>query len=136
MVKKFTFKRAIALATAIMFIAVNFIAFSITSSAETVSDSGFETVQLVTGADADSGDSTGGSTGGGDAEATFEVVVMFFVTWIGRIGLLVAFVGAIMFGLAIKNSDAEQKQAGLLTLAAGFVVFAVCQAVDMFNIFA
>jgi hypothetical protein len=41
-----------------------------------------------------------------------------------------------MFGLAIKNNDAEQKQSGLLTMVAGFVVAAVCGAADMFNLFA
>jgi len=70
-----------------------------------------------------------------DGDAQFEAVVNFFVKWIKRVGLLVAFVGGIMFGLAIKNNDAEQKQAGLLTLVAGFVVSALCQAVSMFDIF-
>lgn len=70
-----------------------------------------------------------------DGDAQFESVVKFFVKWIKRVGLLVAFVGGVMFALAIKNNDAEQKQAGLLTLVAGFVVSALCQAVDMFNIF-
>lgn len=65
----------------------------------------------------------------------FKSVVEFFVKWIKRVGLLVAFVGGVMFALAIKNNDAEQKQAGLLTLVAGFVVAALCQAVDMFGIF-
>lgn len=80
-----------------------------------------------------------GGGGGGDAsdasDSTFKSVVNFFVKWIKRVGLLVAFVGAVMFALAIKNNDAEQKQAGLLTMVAGFVVAAICQAIDMFDIF-
>lgn len=69
-----------------------------------------------------------------DGDTQFKSVLTFFVKWIKRVGLLVAFVGGIMFALAIKNNDAEQKQAGLLTLVAGFVVAALCGAVDMFGI--
>lgn len=73
---------------------------------------------------------TGIPTNAGEAE--FNQVITFFATWIGRIGLIVGFVGAIMFGLAIKNEDAEAKTRGLMTLASGFVVFAVTKALDMF----
>ena len=73
---------------------------------------------------------------GGGAEATYQTVINFFITWLTRIGMLVALVGAIMFALAIKSNDAEQKQAGLLTMVAGFVVAAVCGAAGMFNLFA
>lgn len=69
------------------------------------------------------------------ADGTFQTVINFFVTWIRRVGALVAFVGAIMFALAIKNNDAEQKQNGLLTLVAGFVAAAVCTGVSMFDLF-
>ena len=70
-----------------------------------------------------------------DGDTQFKAVVEFFAKWIKRVGLLVAFVGAVMFALAIKNNDAEQKQNGLLTLVAGFVVSAICQAISMFGIF-
>lgn len=70
-----------------------------------------------------------------DGDAQFESVITFFVKWIRRIGMVVALVGGIMFALAIKSNDAEQKQAGLLTLVAGFVVAALCGAVSMFDIF-
>lgn len=69
-----------------------------------------------------------------DGEDAFTDVVTFFAKWIKKIGLLVAFIGAVMFGLAIKNNDADQKQAGLLTMVAGFVVAALCTAIDMFGI--
>ena len=72
---------------------------------------------------------------GGGAEGTYQTVINFFITWLTRIGMLVALVGAIMFALAIKSNDAEQKQAGLLTMVAGFVVAAVCGAASMFNLF-
>ncbi len=73
--------------------------------------------------------------GAGGSEAAYQSTIEFFITWIRRIGMMVAFVGAIMFALAIKNNDAEQKQAGLITMIAGFIVAALCAASDMFNLF-
>ena len=73
--------------------------------------------------------------GGTGADAAYQSTINFFITWIRRVGWMVAFVGAIMFALAIKNHDAEQKQAGLLTMVAGFVVAALCLASDIFNLF-
>ncbi|MBP0984042.1 MAG: hypothetical protein J6A19_09990 [Oscillospiraceae bacterium] len=69
-----------------------------------------------------------------DGEAAFNQVVGFFATWIGRIGLVVAFVGGVMFALAIKNDDAEAKTIGLMTLASGFVVFALTLSLNLFGI--
>lgn len=88
----------------------------------------FEIVALAAGG-------AGGASGSTSADSTYQTVINFFITWLRRIGMVVALVGAIMFGLAIKNNDAEQKQAGLLTLIAGFVVAAICQAADMFDLF-
>lgn len=70
--------------------------------------------------------------GSNAGEAQFDSVINFFATWIGRVGLVVGFIGAIMFGLAIKNDDADAKTRGLMTLASGFVVYAVTKALDMF----
>lgn len=75
-----------------------------------------------------------GGEGVADGEAAFNSVIVFFATWIGRIGLVVAFVGGIMFALAIKNDDAEAKTRGLMTLASGFVVFALTLSLDLFGI--
>lgn len=69
-----------------------------------------------------------------DGEAAFNSVIGFFATWIGRIGLVVAFVGGVMFALAIKNDDAEAKTRGLMTLTSGFVVFALTLSLDLFGI--
>ncbi len=77
-------------------------------------------------------DDTSGSTV--DGEAAFNEVIGFFADWIGRIGLVVAFVGGIMFALAIKNDDAEAKTRGLMTLASGFVVFALTLSLNLFGI--
>jgi len=75
------------------------------------------------------------AAGGGGSEAAYQSTITFFITWIRRIGMMVAFVGAIMFALAIKNNDAEQKQAGLITMIAGFIVAALCAASSMFDLF-
>lgn len=78
---------------------------------------------------------TSGTTSGADqGEAMFNNLIGFFATWIGRIGLVVGFIGAIMFGLAIKNEDADAKTRGLMTMASGFVVFAVTLSLDLFGI--
>jgi nitric oxide reductase large subunit len=73
--------------------------------------------------------------GAGTSEAAYQSTITFFITWIRRIGMMVAFVGAIMFALAIKNNDSEQKQNGLITMVAGFVVAALCAASSMFDLF-
>lgn len=77
---------------------------------------------------------SGGGDGTVDGEAAFNEVIGFFADWIGRIGLVVAFVGGIMFALAIKNDDAEAKTRGLMTLASGFVVFALTLSLNLFGI--
>lgn len=81
------------------------------------------------------GNGQGQQQGSGTAEDAYESTMDFFLTWIRRIGAAIALIGAIMFGLAIKNDDAERKQQGLMTLAAGFVVWAICSAADMFDLF-
>lgn len=77
---------------------------------------------------------TSGGINGNEGVTNFNAIIQFFAEWIGRIGLVVGFVGAIMFALAIKNDDAEAKTRGLMTLASGFVVFAITKALDMFGI--
>lgn len=69
-----------------------------------------------------------------EAEGMFDNVVGFFADWIGRVGLVVAFVGATMFGFSIKSDDPEGKQRGLTTMVAGFVVFAVTKSLNLFGI--
>lgn len=71
-------------------------------------------------ADYDSG------SGNKSADDAFKATVSVFITWIRRIGALVGFVGAIMFALATKNNDADQKEKGLLTMVAGFMAWAIC----------
>jgi hypothetical protein len=58
----------------------------------------------------------------------FDELMGFFAAGIQKVGLAVGFCGGVMFALAIKNDDADAKQRGLLTLAAGFITFALAQA--------
>lgn len=76
----------------------------------------------------------GGGSPEGTGDAVYGKVIDLLVKWFKRIGFLVAFIGAIMFALAIKNNDAEAKQNGLLTMVAGFAVAGLCIGVDMFNL--
>ena len=62
------------------------------------------------------------------ADASFDNMIDFITTWFTRIGLAVGLVGGIMFGLAIKDDNADGKQRGLMTLVAGLVVAAICAA--------
>ena len=78
----------------------------------------------------------GGGTASANAESSYTTVLTFFITWLRRIGAAVALIGAIMFGLAIKDNDSNQKQTGLMTMVAGFVVVAICLASSMFDLFA
>ena len=75
-----------------------------------------------------------GDMGDGDADGAFDAVFDFFKKWIGKAGVVVGFVGGVMFCFAIKNNDAEQKQAGLLTMIAGFAVAALCSASNLFKL--
>ena len=94
------------------------------------------TMSMMSTATAFAAPANSGGGGGGtvDGEAAFNEVIGFFADWIGRIGLVVAFVGGIMFALAIKNDDAEAKTRGLMTLASGFVVFALTLSLSLFGI--
>lgn len=91
---------------------------------------------MLTAASAFADDTSGGG-GGIDTNAgkdEFNQLISFFALWIGRIGMVVAFVGGIMFGLAIKNDDSEQKTRGIMTFASGFVVFALTKSLNLFGI--
>ena len=83
-------------------------------------------------ADSGSGSGTGGTPDLTAGDGAFFSVLGFFCTWIGRVGLVIAFVGGTMFGFAIKNDDADSKQRGLTTLAAGFIVFALTRSMNLF----
>lgn len=81
------------------------------------------------------GQQGGSKSGSSTADSAYENTMDFIITWIRRLGAAVALFGGIMLGLALKNNEADQKETGIKTMIAGFVVFAICGAVDMFDLF-
>lgn len=81
------------------------------------------------------GQPSGSKSGSTTADTAYENTMDFIITWIRRLGAAVALFGGIMLGLALKNNEADQKENGIKTMIAGFVVFAICGAVDMFDLF-
>lgn len=59
------------------------------------------------------------------AESKWNAVISFLLPWISRLGGVVILLGAIEFGLAFKNDDAEGKTKGMRTVIAGCIVVAV-----------
>lgn len=59
------------------------------------------------------------------ADAKWTAVINFILPWINRLGGVVILIGAVEFGLAFKNDDAEGKTKGLRTVIAGCIVLAV-----------
>ncbi|MBR3044986.1 MAG: hypothetical protein IKI45_10930 [Oscillospiraceae bacterium] len=83
------------------------------------------TIAVVTSLTAVTAFAAGGAGGGGGSEAAYQSTIEFFITWIRRIGMMVAFVGAVMFGFSIKDNNAVGKVAALKTFAAGAIVVSV-----------
>lgn len=114
--------------------------------AQALADDGdYTVVQLgnpADGGDADAGAGAGGGagahtgkSGSSDADSAYQSVMDFIITWVRRIGAAVAFFGGIMLALSLKKHDADQKEDGIKTMVAGFVVWAICFAVDKFDLF-
>lgn len=66
------------------------------------------------------------------AEAKWDTIIGFIVPWVERLGGVVIFIGAVEFGLAFKDNDAEGKTKGMRTIIAGAIVFAVALSSDIF----
>ena len=64
----------------------------------------------------------------------FNTIIKFIAGWIGKLGMVVGFIGAVEFGFAFKGDDADGKTKGLRTLISGFVVFGITQTLGMFGI--
>ncbi len=60
-----------------------------------------------------------------DAETIFQNILLFIGTWTRRVGAAGALIGAVMFGFAIKDSNAVGKVAAMRTFAAGAIAVSV-----------
>ena len=72
------------------------------------------------------------ATGGAGAEAEFAALMTFISGWITALGAVTMFIGAIMFGFAIRDENAASKVTGTKTFAAGAVVMAAAQMLHLF----
>lgn len=96
-------------------------------------DEGFYIQQLGNTA---GGSASGASaSGSNDADTAYTNVMTFIFTWIRRLGAAVAVFGGIMLALSLKKDDADQKESGIKTMIAGFVVWAICGAIGLFDLF-
>lgn len=77
----------------------------------------------------------GAASGSGDADTAYQNVINVILTWIRRIGAAVALFGGVMLALGLKRDEADQKENGIKTMVAGFVVWAICGAVALFHLF-
>ncbi len=77
----------------------------------------------------------GAASGSGEADEAYQSVMNVIVTWIRRVGAAVALFGGVMLALGFKNDEATQKENGIKTMVAGFVVWAICGAVGLFHLF-
>lgn len=63
---------------------------------------------------------------------TLYNVIGWIAGWAAKLGLAIAFFGGVQTVLGFMNDDADSKTRGLKLMAAGFMLFGVCQAADMF----
>lgn len=106
--------------------------FYIQSLANTYEEPVIQQLGNTQGGGGQGGGATSGSTA---ADTAYKNVMTFILTWIRRLGAAVAIFGAVMLGLALKKDDADQKENGIKTMIAGFVVWAICGAVSLFDLF-
>lgn len=57
-----------------------------------------------------------------EAEVLWQTFADMISKWVTRIGLVIMFVGGVMFGMGFKDNEATQKSNGLNTLVAGAIV--------------
>ena len=60
--------------------------------------------------------------------------ISFFSLWLGRIGGIVAFSGAIKFALSIKSDDTREQLQAVLIMVSGFMIAAAVRNLNVFNI--
>jgi len=59
--------------------------------------------------------------------------ITFFTLWIGRLGGIVAAIGAVKFAISIKSEDANEKILAAMTMVSGFMITAAVNNLDVFQ---
>jgi hypothetical protein len=72
------------------------------------------------------------SFGVAGADAEFDSIMAFIGKWVGSVGAITLLIGAIIFALAIRDSNANAKISGLKTMAAGGITSSVAVMLPMF----
>ena len=72
------------------------------------------------------------ATGGAGGDAEFANLMGFITSWTAALGAVVMFIGAIMFAFGIREENPSSKITGTKTFAAGAVVLATSQALNLF----
>ena len=67
-----------------------------------------------------------------DAEVIYQNILLFIARWTRRIGAAGSFIGAVMFGFAVKDNNAVGKVTALKTFAAGAIVVSVSGILSTF----
>ena len=68
----------------------------------------------------------------GSADAKWDAMINFITPWIERLGGVILLIGAVEFGLAWKDNDANGKTTGLRVAMAGCIVYAVGKSANIF----
>lgn len=74
---------------------------------------------------------SGGS--GADTTKIDTIINDVIVPWVQKLGLVIGFVGAIMFALGWRNDDADSKSRGIQTLISGFMAWGVASMYSSFS---
>ncbi len=56
----------------------------------------------------------------------FNSMITFLATWLGRVGGVVAFLGAVQFIISIKSGNPESKTNGVMFFIVGLMLIGVC----------
>ena len=66
------------------------------------------------------------------ANAEFQAIMRFIGSWTRRLGAFGVFIGAVMFGFAIKDNNATTKITGLKTFTAGAMIVSISIMLPLF----
>lgn len=61
-----------------------------------------------------------------------NLITQQIVPWVQRGGMVIAFVGALMFAAGWRNDDADSKARGVNTLISGFMIAGIASAYTAF----